>query len=155
MARRTAEITITDEGRDKGKVFLITEMPARTAEKWANRVLIALGKGAGPAIAREIDENAGWAGLVAVGMSTLGALQWEGVAEPLLDEMLACVDIYPTPGNKSVKRPLFTGSDDVEEVRTFITLRKAVLELHMGFPLADLLSKLGRALPTPAASPST
>ncbi|MCI0152403.1 DUF3990 domain-containing protein [Paraburkholderia sediminicola] len=31
------------DGRDHGKVFQLTEMPSDQAEKWAIRVLLALG----------------------------------------------------------------------------------------------------------------
>ena len=42
MARKTKRVTITAEGRDKGKTFLITELPADQAERWAIRALLAL-----------------------------------------------------------------------------------------------------------------
>ena len=35
MARKTQTYTIDSGGRDKGKTFLITEMPATKAEDWA------------------------------------------------------------------------------------------------------------------------
>lgn len=42
MTRRTVELQIIDEGRDKGKMFLITEMSAFETEKWANRLINAI-----------------------------------------------------------------------------------------------------------------
>ena len=42
MARTTANYTVTEEGRDQGKVFVRTEMPASRAESWAMRALLAL-----------------------------------------------------------------------------------------------------------------
>jgi len=150
MPRRTTEVTIPDEGRDQGKIFIITEMPARKAEKWANRALVLLSKGAGATIAREIDENSGWAGVAAVGLGAIGSLDWKD-AEPLLDEMLECVQIRTGP---SVVRPL-VADDDVEEIATLVRLRKAALELHAGFSLADVLSKLRSLLPASAGSQNT
>ena len=42
MARTVSNYTVTDEGRDNGKVFVLTEMPASRAESWAMRALLAL-----------------------------------------------------------------------------------------------------------------
>ena len=42
MARKVEYITIDQEGRDQGKTFKITEMPALKAEKWATRAFLAL-----------------------------------------------------------------------------------------------------------------
>lgn len=41
MALKTRQITI-ENGRDKGRVFLITEMSAAHADNWAMRALLAL-----------------------------------------------------------------------------------------------------------------
>ena len=41
--RKTKTYTVDSDDRDKGKVFLITEMPATKAEDWAIRVMLALG----------------------------------------------------------------------------------------------------------------
>ena len=42
MARKVSNYTVTKEGRDLGKTFVITEMPASRAEAWATRALLAL-----------------------------------------------------------------------------------------------------------------
>ncbi|CAI3933351.1 hypothetical protein [Commensalibacter communis] len=42
MARRTREIQIAEEGRDKGKVYLITEMSAFDTENWCMDVINAI-----------------------------------------------------------------------------------------------------------------
>ena len=42
MARSTVNYSVKDEGRDFGKVFVLTEMPASRAESWAMRSLLAL-----------------------------------------------------------------------------------------------------------------
>ena len=42
MARSISNYTVQDEGRDNGKVFVLTEMPASRAESWAMRALLAL-----------------------------------------------------------------------------------------------------------------
>src|SRR5262252_2336578 len=42
MARKTREVVVTDGGRDDGKHFIITELPASQAERWAARALMAM-----------------------------------------------------------------------------------------------------------------
>ena len=42
--RKTKTVTIESENRDHGKCFLLTEMSAAAAEKWAARAFLALAK---------------------------------------------------------------------------------------------------------------
>jgi hypothetical protein len=39
MARKSIDVTIPFEGRDKGKVFHIVEMPSLHSERWAMRAI--------------------------------------------------------------------------------------------------------------------
>lgn len=135
MARKTKHFVIPAglEGfeRDDGKVFFLTEMPAVQAEKWAIRAFLALAK-AGVDIPENI-ENLGFAGMAMVGLASLGGVDF-AEAEPLLDELLACVEFVPDP----VKTPDFRRRDfltagDIEEVATFLLLRREVFELHSNF----------------------
>lgn len=124
MARKESTF-VADTGRDKGKTFLITEMSASQAESWAFRVILAIGNAG-----IEIPDNLaaqGMAGLMAVGYMNLLKIPFEA-AKPLLDEMMGCVQIAPSP---NVKRPLI--EDDIEEVKTRLSLRKAIWDLHMDF----------------------
>lgn len=130
MARKTKTVTITSSGRDQGKVFFLTEMPATKAEKWAARAFLALAK-AGLDVPEEA-ASAGVAGFAAMGLDAIGKLNWED-AEPLLDEMMGCVQVQPSPG---ITRPLVESADDIEEVMTLLEIRKELLELHLGFSLA-------------------
>ena len=128
---RTADITITEEGRrDAGKVFRLTEMPAFYAEKWAARALIALAK-AGVELP-EGAADAGFAGLAAVGIRKLGTLAWAD-AEPLLDEMLGCIQVVPDPQRKLLVRAMLPQAGDIEEISTLVQLRLEVLKLHLDF----------------------
>lgn len=131
--RKTADITISEAGsRDAGKTFRITEMPAARAEKWAMRALLALAKSGA-----DLPIDAASGGMQAIayfGLQALTSLSFAD-AEPLLDEMMGCVQIV----EKAITRPLT--DDDIEEVRTRMQLRKAILELHVGFSLADAQSK--------------
>ena len=128
MARKEIKITIQAEGDDRGKVFVLTRMSAVRAEKWATRVFLALAR-SGFDIPPEVVSR-GMAGVAAIGIRALSGLQF-AEAEPLLDEMMACVQIVPDPARAAFTRA--TIEDDFEEVSTLITLRRELLNLHLGF----------------------
>lgn len=140
MSRKSITVEVTIEGRDKGKKFYLTEMSAVRAEKWATRALIAL---LNSGIQLSDDEaSAGMAGLAQV--AARGAFKFSGGGisfadfEPLLDEMLECVQI----AEPKITRTLT--EDDIEEVTTLLFLRSEVLQLHTGFSLAERLSKYAK-----------
>lgn len=128
MSRKIANYTVTDDGRDEGKLFLITEMSAARAESWAMRVLLALM--AGNVEIPEGFEELGMAGLAELGMRALSGLKWD-TAEPLLAEMFDCVAYIPDPRKTHISRPLI--DDDIEEVSTRLKLRMEVFKLHTDF----------------------
>lgn len=135
MSLKTLDYQITTPGRDLNKTFRLTEMPAAQGEKWAMRALLALV--AGGVDLPEGFEDSGMAGLATVGLRALSGLQWKD-AEPLLDEMMACVQVLPDSKKSYLVRPLLEG--DIEEVRTRIELRTQVWKLHTDFlmPGAEL-----------------
>lgn len=159
--RKTKIVTIEAEGRDKGKSFLITEMSAMQAEKWAAKALLALGR-AGAEISDE-EIEAGMLGILAAGLSAFRKMAFMD-AEPLLDEMLECVAFVPDLGRKDAltQAPLTRaviwgdgqGDADVEEVATLLTLRGEALEVHTGFSVAAALSNLAAAVQT-SSRPAT
>lgn len=135
MARKTKLVTIMEDGRDQGKGFLITEMPAMQAEKWAARALSALAA-SGVDLGNDFDpKEASAAKLVAIGIEAFGKAKWE-LIEPLLDEMMKCVMYVPKPENPGVLLPMSSVDNCIEEVKTLLTLRKEIMELHVGFSLA-------------------
>ncbi|MBD9423359.1 hypothetical protein IB259_29185 [Achromobacter sp. ACM04] len=142
MARKQITLTIGAEGRDKGKVFILTELSAYDAEEWAGRALFSL-MNAGVEIPDNIAE-AGLAGVAAMGMKAIAKLPFES-AKPLLEKMMDCVQIQPSP---NVTRELMSG--DVEEVATLFTLRKKVLGLHLDFFTAAVPSTSGSKSTTAA-----
>jgi hypothetical protein len=144
MARKVIEVTISEEGRDRGKVFVLTEMPAAQAEKWAARAFLALARSEVD-IPDEIME-AGLAGVAVLGFKMLGRMQFAD-AEQLLDEMFTCVAYRPDPKNPTyVRAPM---GDDIEEVRTRVRLRTEVFTLHTGFFLPGNGSTSASASPSP------
>ena len=119
-------VVIDDDNRDKGKTFVLTEMPAAQAEKWALRIISAMAR-AGVELPEDVQ---GMAGIAAIGLHALSNINFYDV-EPLLDEMWQCVQIMPDTRHPSIVRPLV--DNDIEEVQTRLRLRKDVLELHLSF----------------------
>lgn len=120
-------------GRDKDKVFVITEMPASQAEKWALKAFLALAR-SGVEIPNDI-KGLGIQGVFVIGLKSMVGLQFKD-AENLMDEMFTCVQVRPdAKANYPFMRPPV--EEDIEEVQTRIELRLAIFELHTGFSLAD------------------
>jgi hypothetical protein len=129
--RKTAEITIKDDGRDKGKSFLITEMPCAQAEAWACRAFGAMTHG-GVEIPSTVFAM-GMAGFSVLGLRAFVSAPFEET-KPLLDEMFECVQRKEAKGIRALVE------DDIEEVATRILLRDEVLKLHVNFSMLDTLS---------------
>lgn len=139
-------------GRDQGKALLITEMPAAKAEKWAMRMFLAL-KGSDSQIPLDL-KDLGMVGVAIVGFNVIlrANVKFEEL-EPLLDEMLTCVQAIPDHNNANHTRPLLPG--EIEEVKTLGWLRSEILELHTGFSVADSLSTLISQMSTAMGSLTT
>ena len=144
MARQTLNYTVTDEGRDRGKTFVLTELPSSKGEAWALQALLALM--AGGVDIPEGYENLGMAGIAQLGIKALTGLRWE-VAEPLLAQMWECITIMPDKTKPNIIRPLL--DQDIEEIMTRVKLRAEVWKLHTGFSLA-VAPSISKAKPATA-----
>ena len=150
MPRKSVDITITTPGRDQGKVFHIKEMSAAAAEKWALRLALALGRSG-----MDIGNVAGrgMAAIAIAGIESIFKLRFED-AEPLFDEMFACVQIKPDPSHPNVIRPLI--EDDIDEVSTRVQLRWEALNLHINFSeLAGRSTSTAGSTTSESSSPTT
>jgi len=134
MARRIEEFKVEAVGRDKGKIFILTEMSAFATEKWAAKALLAVMK-SGVDIPDDV-MNSGTAGLASIAISAFGGVPPESLLE-LLDEMMTCVQCIPDPRNPLPRKLV---DEDIEEVTTIFEIRKRLLNLHLGFSLAAKLS---------------
>ncbi len=145
--RKVGTVTIgPDGGRDAGKTYVLTEMPATKAEKWAARALLAMSK-AGV----EVPEGAGMEAVAGLGLNMLGNMSFED-AEILMDEMMQCVTIQPDPQkNPNFTRPLL--EEDIEEVQTRFKLRMEIFALHTGFSMPGSQSTLTMMAPGQAFYP--
>ena len=147
--RKTAMIAIDAEGRDKGKVFLIEEMSAYDAEKWAWAVVAKLG-----ATGIDIGElgDQGMAGLARMGIEAFFRMPPEDSWD-LSERLMSCVMILPHATDKTVKRAL-TG-DDIEETSTRLRLKWEVFSLHTGFSVPGVRSTSTPETPQTSTSPAT
>lgn len=155
--RKTKTVTITAEGEDKGKTFLITRMSAWAQEDWALRAVLAMGR-AGITVP-DGAMQAGMIGLMSIGFSSMLRVSFED-GRALLSELNACIAYVPDPHKTDpstglpMTRPLSYGDQfndgDIVEMNTLLELRKEVAELHLGFSMTDALSKL-----TPSPQPSS
>ena len=80
------------------------------------------------------------AGLASFGFQAMCHVSFSE-AEPLMNEMFACISFVPDEGIP----PRRLIEEDIEEIKTRIDLRAEVLELHTGFSITAALSKLGKA----------
>lgn len=143
--------------RDAGKLFRITEMPAAKAEKWAWRLMLVL-KGTSAQIPYELEAL----GIVAISIRGINAVMAAEIdfakLEPLLDEMMTCVEIIRDPKAPEVGTQIVS-PDDIEEARTIGWLRSEVLRIHTNFSLTAALSHWASLMTTSPmskdCSPST
>ena len=167
MGRKTKIVMVPEGfGRDsepKRKVFLLTEWPAARAEKWALRALLAFNRSDRNLGLLDADKliGAGMEGIFRIGIQVFlsGGMKSEEV-QPILDELLDCVQMIRDPDKKDIATGLPVASaivsgDDIEEVKTRFWLRSEVLRLHSGFSPGDALSILISAIMTKEASPIT
>jgi hypothetical protein len=127
MARKTV-VWKGEDGRDKGKLYTITEMSAADAEYWALRIgqiLLA----ADSSIAESLVEE-GMLGLLKHGFRQIAHLPSEQ-ARDLLNDLLKCVRIHPDKQHAEVSIPW--NDDGAEEVATRVKLRVAIFKLHTDF----------------------
>lgn len=114
------------QGRDHGKVFILTEMPATAAERWATHATALLAK----ANATDVPESGGMATLAALPKNGLPALQ--ALQDPSLDAWWDCVAYQHAP-NQMPQKIIHGDGCQIEEIGTITKLRMKVLELHLGF----------------------
>jgi hypothetical protein len=139
--RRKTTVVITREGRDKGGVFQLEEMPAFQACEWLIRAGQLLAR-SGADVPADIGEH-GATGFVALGVGALvsgiGKAPWLEV-KPLADELLTCVKAYQPPGGTVDLTAWSTIITQIEEPSTLWQLYEEVLTLIMGFSIAAALS---------------
>ncbi len=150
MARKELRVSITDEGRDKGKTFVLHEMSSKQAERWFIRLIMALANAGA-----KMPENTLFGGAAAfaemqttlrnslvVAIKAIQGLEYREV-NALLDEMEPFIRYQPTADSPTPppEQMIFAGNDcQIDEVSTWIKLRFELVQLHVGFSLAAAAS---------------
>lgn len=130
MARREIPFIVEEEGRDKGKEFLITEMSAWDADTLSQDIFRAMGDSNYNSIPADVIAM-GCAGLATVGLSVISASSPE-VAKTLRDQLMSTVDIVISHDGQRQQRKV-NGSIDFEEVSTIRALLDKVFEVNFSF----------------------
>ncbi|EDT7186603.1 hypothetical protein AHX77_002881 [Salmonella enterica subsp. enterica] len=130
MARKEIPFIVEEEGRDKGKEFLITEMSAWDADTLAQDIFRAMGDSNYSSIPADVIAM-GCAGLATVGLSVISASSPE-VARQLRDRLMSTVDIIITNDGQRQQRKV-NGSLDFEEVSTIRSLLDKVFQVNFDF----------------------
>ena len=130
MARKEIPFIVEEEGRDKGKEFIITEMSAWDADTLAQDIFRAMGESNYTGIPADVIAM-GCAGLATVGLSVISASSPE-VAHKLRDRLMATVEIVITHEGSQNKRKV-NGAIDFEEVSTIRTLLDKVFQANFDF----------------------
>jgi hypothetical protein len=147
--RRTVKLTIpgvpsAEPGeRDNGKTFLLTEMSAYDGQNWALRALLAL-VSSGIRLPQDA-LNTGWAGMARYGLTAFLGCSYGDLA-PLLEEMLGQVQYIhtDTKGRPTPPAAIMRGPNcQIDEIKTFLVLHKALFELHAGFSAAGDIPTTG------------
>ncbi|EMM2360050.1 TPA: hypothetical protein ACS3HB_000501 [Citrobacter freundii] len=130
MARKEIPFIVEEEGRDKGKEFLITEMSAWDADSLAQDIFRAMGDSNYSSIPADVIAM-GCAGLATVGLSVISASSPE-VARQLRDRLMSTVEIIITSEGQRQQRKV-NGALDFEEVSTIRSLLDKIFQVNFDF----------------------
>lgn len=130
---KTKTVTI-DKGRDAGKKFKITEMPAIQADEWAHRLVYEAAKSG--LDLKNVDvlnlDTKSMKGMIEIGamvFSILGRIEHTVSREMKFELLDKCVRIIPTGGEARE----CDWSQEINEATTFTVLAGHVIGLHVDF----------------------
>lgn len=127
--------TVTlENGRDKGKVFEITEMPAIQADEWAHRLIEqAANSGVDLKNVDVLEMNTqSMQGMVEIGVAVftiLGRMNYQISREMKFDLLDRCVRIVPTGGQP--RECLW--NDELKEFASYTILAAHAIGIHIDF----------------------
>lgn len=130
---KTKNFTIP-EGRDEGKVFKITEMPALKADEWAHKLLEQASRSG--VDLKNVDvlslDTKSMAGMIEIGAAVftiLGRIDYQTSREMKFDLLNTCVRIVPTDGKP---RECLWG-DEIKDFQNFTLLAAQAIGIHIDF----------------------
>lgn len=130
---KTKTVTI-EKGRDEGKEFLITELPAIKADEWAHQLLEqAANSGVNLKDVDVLNLNTqSMAGMIEIGaavFTVLGRIPFETSREMKFSILNSCVKIIPKGGEA---RPCMW-EDEIKDFKNFTVLFAHAIGLHVDF----------------------
>ena len=134
---------VPDSNRDKGKLFIVTEMSAAEGEYWSTDFIHAVAQ-SGIVLPEDFSKLT-VAGAAALGLKALGGLPRTSL-DSLIARMMACVEYVPDQARPEYRRggkgqPML--DDDIEEVSTLLKLKAVVFGLMTNFFPDVVRLKLG------------
>lgn len=130
MSRKEIPFIVTEEGRDKGKEFIITEMSAWDADELAQDIFRAMGDCNYTGIPADVIAM-GCAGLATIGLSVLSASSPD-VSRTLRNRLMSTVQIViKHDGNRQERK--VDGVNDFEEVHTIRQVMDQVFKVNFDF----------------------
>lgn len=138
MIRNTVRYIEDGEGRDKGKLFIISEMSSSQGERLTRRVLSSMLE-SGVYIPQGVPLTSSLFAQIAI--SNIGKIRWDNI-ELIASELWGCVQYIPTPSKPDIIRLPY--EDDIEEIITIHKLRWEAAKLNFGHFFTELLSLLKR-----------
>lgn len=130
---KTKTVELTSE-RDKGKRFLITELPAIQADEWAHELLYEAsiaGMNLKEVNVLDVDTKS-MKGMIEIGSvvaTTLGRIPAQRSRELKFDLLNKCVQTIPTGGEPRS----CMWSDEIEDMQSFTVLFMQAIAIHVGF----------------------
>lgn len=131
------DVVISEDGADKGKTFVVRQMPLIQGDRWANRVALALmksGVDVSPLTKKGKDGKAEFVGLldmanvINVALRALGGVE-DDVAQGLLDELMRHVSVKLPNGTT---RTLIVDTD-ISSIGTLWKLRIEAIKVNLDF----------------------
>lgn len=130
---KTKTVTI-EKGRDAGKTFLITEMPAIQADEWAHRLLEQAansGVDLKNVDALSVDTKS-MKGMIEIGaqvFTILGRIPYEISRQMKFDILDSCVKIVPKSGDART----CLWDQEIEDFQNFTILAAHAIGIHVDF----------------------
>lgn len=132
------DVVISEDGADKGKTFVVRQMPLIQGDRWANRVALALmksgvdvsplTKGLNVSNAKNFVGMLDMANVITVALKALGGIE-DDVAQGLLDELMRHVAVKLPNGTTRT----LTVDTDISSIGTLWKLRIEAIKVNLDF----------------------
>lgn len=134
MSELKRKIFTIPKGRDEGKRFQITEMPALKADEWAHKLLEQASRSG--VDLKNVDvlnlDTKSMAGMIEIGAAVftiLGRIDHEISREMKFDLLDTCVRIIPTEGEPR----MCLWDDEIKDFQNFTLLAAQAIGIHIDF----------------------